>query len=284
MLNSLHAMNRIRLLSFFAVAFLLPWIAGGAQAGAIFASTEANVHIGDFGTLDTTTGVYTPLGDNGITLAGIGTRNGVLYGAARNTSTGTLYSINTGNGSLTAIGSSNISYLDFAVAKGALWAVGMDDNLYSINSASGAATLIGPTGLAASLGNWNSLANGVNGLFFDLTDNLYSLNDATGAATLIGCTSPLVFGVCSGPQMGAMGASSGTLYGIDNSVSQLYSVNTGTGVDTALGVSITGNFGHFTGLSEGPGAVHAVPEPGSLALFLAGLCGLGLIHRRKASA
>src|SRR5262245_46405941 len=133
---------------------------GPAHADLLFASTATNNAVGDFGTLNTVTGVYTPLGDNGVTLAGLGALNGLLYGAAYNTAGGTLFTINTANGSLTTVGSSNIPYLDFASAAGGLWAVGTDDKLYSLNPSTGAATTVGPTGLAATTNNWNSLASG----------------------------------------------------------------------------------------------------------------------------
>ena len=152
-----------------AVLILVTACAGTGYGSTLFAATAPNNSTGDFGTLDTTTGVYTPLGNNGVTLAGLGALNGALYGAIWDNAGGTLYTVNTTNGALTTIGNSNIAYLDFAEANGALWAVGVDDNLYSINASTGAATLVGATGLAASTMNWNSLASGLNRVIIYLT-------------------------------------------------------------------------------------------------------------------
>jgi hypothetical protein len=278
-------MKHIRMLCLSAV-FLLPLFAGGARADTLFATTAANAQVSAFGTLNTATGVYTPIGSNSTTLAGIGTQNGVLYGALWN-STGTLYSINTATGVLTTIGTqAGVSYLDFAVANGGLYAVSTTNNLYSINATTGAASLIGPTGLSASTQNHNSLASGTTGLFYDLQDAFYSLSPMTGAATFIGCGGNLAFGQCSGPQMDAMADSNGTLYGAENVVSHLYSVNTSTGAMTDLLVLLTGQQSAFTGLSVAPSSVSAVPLPATLPLFASGLAGLGLLgwRRKKAAA
>ena len=64
-----------------------------------------------FGVVDLTTGVFTPHGDMGQTLNGIGTYNGVVYGGLRFGDV--LYRINTSTGALTAVGSGNINYGDF---------------------------------------------------------------------------------------------------------------------------------------------------------------------------
>jgi len=247
-------------------ALILGAYSGAAHADILFASTATNNSVADFGTLNTATGVYTPLGNNGVTLSGLGTLNGLLYGAAYNTSSGTLFTVNTANGSLTAVGTSNVAYLDFAAAAGGLWAVGTDDNLYSINASTGAATLVGPTNLAASTANFNSLASGLGFLFYDLMDGLFTLNPNTGASSFVGCGGALVFQVCSGPQMSAMAASSGIVYGVDSVVEHLHTINTSTGQATFT-VTVTGNGNFISGLSVAPASVSAVPEPGSLSLL-----------------
>jgi hypothetical protein len=64
-----------------------------------------------FGVINLNTGVFTPIGSMGLTLAGIGNYNGVIYGGAYHGNT--LYSVNTSTGALTGIGTGNISYADF---------------------------------------------------------------------------------------------------------------------------------------------------------------------------
>jgi len=258
---------------------LLPLIAGSARAAELFVSLNATPQFSNFGTLDTTTGALTLLGDNNITLTGLGTTGGVLYGAD---AAGTLYSVNTANGALTTVGSSGVAYLDFAVANSGLYAVGTNDSLYSINVSTGAATLIGPTGLTASTMNHNSLASGTTGLFYDLMDNVYSLDPTTGAATFVGCGGNLVSGGCSGPQLDAMAASGGTLFGVDNVVTSLYVLSTSTGAMTLLS-AITGTNGvGIDGLSAAPmSAASATPIPGALPLFATGLGALGLLGWRR---
>jgi len=165
-----------------------------------------------------------------------------------------------------------------ASAAGGLWAVGTDDNLYSINASTGAATLIGATGVAATTSTWNSLASGASSLFFDNQDSFYSLNTATGAATFIACEGSLVFGVCSGPQMGAMAAGSGTLYGVHNPSHTIYTLDTGTGHATA-GDAISPVPASIYGLSGASAtSTSTVPEPGGPFLPAAAVALLGLVR------
>lgn len=278
-------MNRIPMLLLSAAMLCLPMFATGAQADILYASTNPTNTPGDFGTLDTVTGVYTPLGDNGVALAGIGTENGILYGMARNTASGILYSINTTNGALTPIGNSNITILDFTVVATGLWAIGTNGNLYRIDPNTGAATLsgnVGPLAATPTVQNWNSLG-GIEGIVFDVLDNLYTLNQDTAGAHFLGCGGSFPFGDCSGPQMGAMGATGGVLYGVDNPTFGLYSVdiisNAITDRDTFI-TSITGATGAFNGLSTAP-VVVTTPEPITLSVFGAGLFGALTMRRRR---
>src|SRR3954451_20107511 len=95
----------------------------------------------EFGVIDLTTGVFTPLSNTGLTLAGLGSYGGVIYAGAYHGNT--LYSINTSTGALTAIGTGNVSYGDFGSTTSGLYAFGLNGDLYSINPTNGAATDIG---------------------------------------------------------------------------------------------------------------------------------------------
>src|SRR5437588_7434143 len=100
----------------------------------------------EFGVIDLTAGVFTPLSNMGLRLAGLGSYGGVIYGGDYHGKT--LYSINTSTGVLTAIGTGNIgnNYLLFGSTSSGLYGIGWNDVLYSINPATGAATEIGSTG------------------------------------------------------------------------------------------------------------------------------------------
>jgi len=110
-------------------------------------------------------------------------------------------------------------------------------------------------------------------------DGLFTLNPNTGASSFVGCGGALVFQVCSGPQMSAMAASSGIVYGVDSVVEHLHTINTSTGQATFT-VTVTGNGNFISGLSVAPASVSAVPEPGSLSLLGVGAAFLLATRRR----
>jgi hypothetical protein len=172
----------------------------GLKADIAYMGTDT----GEFGTIDLGTGVFFLLGNSGQTLAGMAVANAKLYGTSDHTATGTLYTINPADGSLTVVGTSATNFDDFGSTTSGLFAVGFDRNLYSINSATGGTTLIGPTGIG--LGSWRGLSTNSSTLYFADGVNLYTLNTNTGAATLVG---PMGGGV----EIGALLQENGTLYG-----------------------------------------------------------------------
>ncbi len=224
---------------------------------------------GDFGTIDLNTGVFSLLGNSGVTLAGMAVANATLYGSSYHTSTGTLYSINPTNGSLTTIGTSSLDIDDFGSTTSRLYAVGVDANLYSINAFTGAPTLIGPTGLG--FGTWRSLSTNSSTLYFADGVNLYTLNTTTGAATLVGNM--------GGPEMGAMLQEAGLLYGGANLPGlSVDTLDATTGAATT-GPSVTGTSSAFFALAPNP--LPSTPEPSSLILMGTGILGFAGMIRRK---
>ena len=184
-----------------------------------------------FGVVDLNTGVFTSLGSMGVTLAGLGSYGGVIYGGVDRGNT--LYSINTSNGVLTAVGTGNIGggyALIGSIASG-LYALGWDDALYSINSGTGAATEIGSTGIP--FGTVTGMSAGSNALYVTSNNSLYALNTTNGSATWIGSTTEGESG------FGALVSVGGTLYGgaYGASTPDIYTVDPQSGAATFVAAS-----------------------------------------------
>ncbi|MBA8884969.1 hypothetical protein [Dokdonella fugitiva] len=152
------------------------------------------------GTLDTTTGAFTP----SVTITGTGTGEnptGITFvdpasAFYLSTADGTdsfLYTLDTNTGAATLVGPMGVALMiDIAInAQGEMYGHDIDtDSIYSIDTSTGAATLIGPTGFAA---------NFAQGMEFDKTTgvlyawlyqgggvNTFATIDlATGAATSV---------------------------------------------------------------------------------------------------
>jgi hypothetical protein len=256
----------------FCCAALLILSVGVLKADA---TAYANLDGGDFGTIDLSTGAFTLLGNSGVTLSGMAVYNGVLYGDSLG-GTGTLYTINPANGSLTTVGSSGKSYVDFGDTTSGLFAEGESDgNLYSINSATGAATLVGATHPPYA-GGYSSISLNSSTLYYTqgTGSDFYTLNTSTGAATLVGSLGDSL-------EMGAMIFEDGILYAAEDSpVSNIDTINPATGSAT-IGPAVTGAPSVIFGLAPNPvPPPSAVPEPSSIVL-LATLLGLTGAAKRK---
>jgi hypothetical protein len=227
---------------------------------------------GSFGAIDLNTGVFTSLGNLGQTPAGLGVFNGTLYAESYN-ATGTLYSVNTSNGALTAIGNSGVYFEGgFGSTLTGLYGVGSASggstlDLFSINPSNGSATDLGSTGLA--LGAWRDISTNSSTLYFGDGTSLYSLNLTNGSASLIGA-----FG--GSAQMGSLVTIGGTLYGADDVGGNIDTINVSSGAATA--VSSSG--GSVWGLAPDPLPTPAlVPEPATWSLLGVALCVLALGRR-----
>ena len=236
----------------------------------------ANLDGGGFGTIDLTTGAFTLLGNSGVTLSGMAVYNGVLYGDSLG-GTGTLYTINPANGSVTTVGSSGKSYVDFGDTLTGLFAEGLGDgNLYSIDYATGAATLVGATNPPYS-GGYSSISLNSSTLYYTqgTGSDFYTLSTSTGAATLVGSLGGSL-------EMGAMIFEDGILYAAEDSpVSSIDTINLATGAAT-IGPAITGAPSVVFGLSPNPvPTASTVPEPSSMLLLGSALLGLGGAVKRR---
>jgi hypothetical protein len=232
----------------------------------------ASFNSGAFGTIDLNTGVFTSLGSSGRTLAGLAQEGGTVFGTDYHISPSDLFSVNTANGNLTAIGASAVDYDDFGDTPGGLFAVSFSGtpDLYSINATTGAAALIGPTGVP--LGGDRALSNNSGTLFFSNAGSLYTINTSTGLATLTGS---------GGPQLVALLMEDGILYGASGD-GHIVTVNTTTGVATDIAaISGAGAAGAVFGLAATvPASASGVPEPATVFLSAMAISALALTGRR----
>jgi hypothetical protein len=217
----------------------------------------------DFGTIDLNTGDFTSAGFDQVQIAGLGEigSSSLLYGASYGSGVGTLYSIDTTNGSLTTVGTDTaVAYLAFGSTLTSLYALegtsgGFD--LYSIDPTTGQATLVGDTGIAQ--GGDFTLSTNSTTLYFTESDELYTLNTTTGAPTLVGST--------GGPQFGALVTEGGTLYGGEYNPNYVVdTLNTINGTAT-VGPALSGTSSGFGGLAAIP-AIVPTPEPGNVSMLL----------------
>ncbi len=221
---------------------------------------------GNFGSLDLNTGAFTLLGTTGLSPAiGLGVAGGQLFTTNYQGGTGTLYSVNPANGSLTTIGTSNVSYDDLGSTTTGLYAVGTNGNLYSLNPVTGGATLIGATGLSLS-GDRNLSTNG-NTLYAETGSNVYTVNTVTGAATLLGST--------GGPEFAGLVVESGILYA---GLAQTATINLSTGAATTIAPLTGTGASEIFGLAPDP---LIVPEPSTWALLGTGALLLAAVAVRR---
>lgn len=225
--------------AFFIGLALLLAVSPLAQAqNTIYAMTQSGV----FGTLNVSTGAFTPISSPGFEPAGLTGLGANLFIA--NYPGNTLYEVNLTNGALITIGNGAVDYYDFGSTTQGLYGIGTDQNLYSVNSTNGAATLIGATGLPA--GGFQAISSAGTSLYTTVPDSqgintlLYSVNTTTGAATEIGNT-----GV--GADISSIGFAFGQLYAAETG-GNLYTLNLSTGVATL--VTTTGQ--DFWGLALPP--------------------------------
>lgn len=275
---------------FFGFAALL---LGGisANAGTVYLDDTA----GDLFAGDPTTGTFTYIGTTAAVSSTGGFQDidfvsGSLYGID---ASGNLYLINTANAAATLIGPSGVSdshYVGLAGdSSGTLWAGGTN-TIYTVNTSTGTATPVGNnTGYTYAVeGDLEFVGSTL--YLTSTTDgggDLVQVDTTTGIATDVGSTGfQDVFGLAYDTDnsvfYGYTGA--GEEFDIDPADegldTALYTNITLQGGGTALGTTLAGG---ATNEIYGAAFITSTPEPGSMALLVVGLLGLGYGARRLRS-
>jgi hypothetical protein len=246
-----------------------------ANAGSIYAAIVGSSNF--FGTIDTTTGVFTQITTQTPAIFGMGfTGNGTLYGTDDANPAG-VYQITPASGALNSLGT-----VPDTTEGGT---VGSDGLIYSVGSGANANFFtINPVTLVVNVINANlgfqsdGLAVFLGGVYYtDINsagnDQLEAVNPVTGIATPVG--TGLGVSIFSGVNV------NGVIYGA-GSDGNLYTIDTTTGIAT-LDVAITGVTGSVDAL-----AFNSIPEPSTgmlagLGFVLAGAA-VGIRSRRRRAA
>jgi hypothetical protein len=217
-----------------------------------------------FGTLDPTTGVFTPLGTSP-SIFGMGfAPDGTLYATDSATPAG-VYQVDPLSGNLTSLGSliSDSATGSTVGSDGLIYAVSADPNaiFFTIDPTTLAENVIN-SGFAFSS---DGLAVFANGTFYTDAigggnDVLEAVDPVTGVATQIGTG--------MGVQIFAGANVNGTIYG-GAADGNLYSIEPSTGLAT-FDATITGSSGDVFALAS-------VPEPSTAMLAGAGIALIGLV-------
>jgi hypothetical protein len=245
--------------------------------GSASAFADEDLYISDangkLGYVDLTTDHVTVLGSSGVVLHDIGfTSNGNIYGDTFTE----LYSINVLNGAATPMGSFGGAGNNQMVGlvgdgSGLIGASSGSSKLYAID--------VSPFSVSALSGSLAGATNGdvtfgVNGELYDILSNgnldKVTIVGNTFTQTVIGNTNNKSISGMATESNGTVLAIAGTeVYVVDTQTAQLTPLLNygGQGLGTVTGAAI------FTTV--------AVPEPGSVALLLAGVAGLVFYQKRR---
>ncbi len=238
--------------------------------------------------INTTTGIGTLIGPLSTTVSpfGLGNVNGNLYTFDSNadvitqlnpTTGATVATYNIGIGSVLGQGglafeSSTVGFLTTALDPTTYNPV---NDLYRFDLATGTSQLIAHTS-----DTLEAIAFGPNNMLYGLgklDGDLYVINPDTGAMSLVGNVGVSIGSPTGGITFGPNGALYATL---DDT---LYTLNTTTGLATAVGSADTTSYTGFNSISGLAFVATAVPEPSSLITLGLGATGVVvcLFHRRR---
>ena len=280
----------MRIRTAFVPLLVLAFISASASAQSVYTVNEA----AQFGTVNLSTGTFTPIG------AGLPEGTGSLVtGPGGNLLTigetsGDLYSINPVTGAVTDIGNTGLNGATpgtgantLGELNGVVYAQDLNNTLYSINTSTGVATRIGSTGMPGDPG-CGAFPNFCDGTLFGADGNLYSTFDSfqvspdgytnpvtinpslwqidptTGAATFIASTDLHILSLTDddGEVLGFEGFPSAT-NPLPNPLIEAINFNVNDGSTSEI-VSLGTDTGPMFGVA--PDA-SATPEPASLALL-----------------
>ncbi|MEH1888021.1 MAG: DUF4394 domain-containing protein [Nostoc sp.] len=233
---------------------------GNARAASFLATGDGKV-----GTIDTSTGSFTPVFTNGVNWGDIGFSNtNELFGDSVNINgdPDQLYRVNLDSNTLTLIGDlgvQNVAGLDFNPTNNQVYGTTFAGGFYNINTSTGAATLV------ANIPNFSTAGDivfdpGTNAFFatsFTPTDSTLFSIAPNGTASQIGNIGfKNVFGLIE---------QGNTLYGFTADGKQI-TIDKTTGLGT-FDRNVTGLTGTIVGASS---EATAVPEPRSVLGVVAG--------------
>ncbi len=240
----------------------------------------------------------TTLGPTGFSLTGIDFRPATnqLYGYDGDR----LYTINLGTGAATQVfdvgNTIGNAGFDFNPTVDRIRVVGASGSNLRLNPLDGMTTVDGAYTFAMGDVNFGKVpaftAVAYTNSDIDPTTgtSLYAIDPTLGALVLVTAPNGVAVSTVGSLGIGAFSAVTGfdiivaggvntayfTATAVGSTISQMYTVNLGTGAATLVG-SVGGT--SLQGLALTP-----VPEPGTWALMLTGLAGLGIVARRRRSA
>jgi hypothetical protein len=281
------------------IAATIALAAPGQASAVLYGATGTGSGTGTLGTIDPTTGVFTPVGPINdatgqnlrVTGLAIDATNGILYGSTSNTSPvapGSLIIIDTATGAATVVGGygfsgqtmADITFLPDGTLLG--WLEAADDDLFTIDIATGAATKVGESGLGTSGSGLAADATGT--VFFAGSSSdgpLRTIDPSTGAPTVVATLSGSPIDGFS--NMAALAFDeNGTLFGVNLALrgeeAYLVTIDTETGEITSVGLTVDRLDSIVFDTTAAP---EPVAEPATLLLLGSGIAGLGAFARRR---